>query len=148
MTVLILAWEPARSMVGLSGMEPSYRAGDRIDLGFAGAPRARRTVLVFSRADCAACIRSKPEFASLSAALGARNVRLVLVIHGGATPPAVAFGRDIGIPAEHVVALESTPLHILRVPALAVVDEQGRILVYSEGVPSAEAQDRILKAAS
>jgi hypothetical protein len=59
-----------------------------------------------------------------------------------------AFARSIGIDESRLVRVDLTKLRLKRVPALVLVDGQGRVLLAQDGTPTDTERRDILSAAA
>ena len=125
---------------------PSYAVGEIIDVPAHAFNAADHTLLIFARSSCPACQRAKPALASIVAATDALNSSVALV-SSAELPSAeeeIQYARELGIEASEVLATDMRALRIARVPAVALVDNSGRVIAFEEGLSGDGAFDAIL----
>jgi hypothetical protein len=121
-----------------------YAEGDVLTLLPTDLRLDRRNVVLFSRHDCGVCQQSKGEFAKLVADLtDARSTRIVLVVPAPVNEDEVRFGRDIGLNSENLLGMTLRGTRVRGVPSVALVDQQGKILMFHEGALTEETRRRI-----
>jgi hypothetical protein len=96
---------------------------------------ARVTVVLFARAGCGACQRSKPGVAAIFADLSEHpDVRMVMVAPANSPDDELEFAREIGLDETRLFRMDTSKLRVRQVPAYAIVNSQGRILKAGQGV--------------
>jgi hypothetical protein len=115
---------------------PAYSVGQTIDLDPSVYGGAERTLVIFASGACSACQRFKPELSSLvseSQDDAGTSVKLVLSVDSADEAADAPFARDLGVAEADIVRMDLRQILLKRVPAVAVVDRQGRIGVFHEG---------------
>lgn len=127
----------------------AYQVGQSIDVPAALYRSSRRTVFVFSRADCAACQRSKLSTAELVATLRRQPaVQAVMVVGEGKAEAELRFAADLGLDEGHVAQIDLSALRLQHVPTFLLTDESGKILHVIDGVLTEEGRQSLLRAAT
>ena len=142
-TALAVAKPSFGAAIGLTrNAGVGYDVGDRIDLPPDVLGGATHTVLIFARFDCQACQAAQPRLADLVADLGLQTeVRTLMITSRRNRMDQEGFGRSLGIRDEHVISVDFTSMKIKTIPAVVVVDRQGRVVYARAGAqaPSNEA---------
>ena len=69
---------------------------------------------------------------------------MILVVSAAADDTEREFGRGVGLESLQVVEAELSQMGIRRLPSLAVVDGEGTILLFREGVLTEESKREVL----
>ena len=119
----------------------SYAVGTYVDLEPAFY-QGKTTVVLFSRANCEACRRSKATLAAIVADVAKRSdVQVTFVTPTTSDQEETDFARDIGVPPSRHLAIDLSTLRLKHVPALVLVDERGTVILAHDGVGIAERQE-------
>ena len=93
-----------RARLGTDRLPPSYVVGSQIDVPSNVYSSGSRTVVLFSRADCAVCQRSKTAFAGVVTDFSGRSdIRVALVAPAASANDEVGFARAVGLTGDRVI---------------------------------------------
>jgi hypothetical protein len=126
----------------------SYVTGQRIDVPSDLYRGREMTLLLFARSSCGACEAARPAFTALTTAAAARQlrVRLILQAENSAESADSRLIAGLGLSSEHVRRLAFEGLRLERVPAVALVEGDGTIVKFVEGIPEGRTLSRLLDA--
>lgn len=134
--------ERVREALGWSS--PAFTTGSSSRLPSAWYAAHDRTLVIFASEACAACQQSRAFHAELrSAAAGVPSLRVITALTGSSDEPD-AYAATYGIPAEGAVRFDTRGSLVRRIPAILLVDRDGVVLTYTEGVLSLEEQHALL----
>lgn len=102
---------------------------------------------MFVRSDCSACQGSAPVFRKIAGRLSDTPTPMYLITSGARSDDEARFTQQVGIAADRLVMLNFSSLRLQVVPTLVVVDQQGTVIYASEGPPSDQQQEELLRAA-
>jgi thiol-disulfide isomerase/thioredoxin len=147
---LLLIFRPEwRRVLGLGTGDLGYAAGDQVDLPDRVYRSSPLTLVVFSRADCAACQGAKPALKEVIDALWPKpDVRVKVVATHAEAPAERQFARDLGLDDSDVIKISHDDLRVARVPTTLLVDRGGRVLYSVEGAPAPADREEILRIAT
>jgi hypothetical protein len=136
---------PALRAAWSSELPSGYAAGDRIDLPPAAFNASPHTLLFFARADCGACQRGKPFFASLIKAIGAiPNARVLMIAGPSKWRDQVEYASGLGLDESRLFQTEFRRLRLETVPAIVLVNRDGVVLYARAGLPAERHQPEVL----
>jgi hypothetical protein len=149
-SLLLLAMPKWRRALGLATAGgPAYVIGDRIDVPAAFYNSSPLTLLLFTRAECAACQSAKPALVSLIVALRQHDdVRVTMVVSEGTEPAERGYLRELGLADDRLAAAKFTTLRLEHVPTMVLVDRRGDVRYSLEGAPSVVDQAELLRIAA
>ncbi len=125
--------------------QPSYVAGQLLDVPPAAYQASDRTLLLFTRADCSACRQATPFFRDLVRRLESDSTSRVVLVTGDADRAAEdAYASEIGLPPDRIVFTDWSRLRVRIVPTVVLAGRGGLIAHAWEGVPSVSDRTAIL----
>jgi hypothetical protein len=114
---------------------PSYSAGEQIDLGSDIYGSAPQTLIFFSTATCGVCEKSKPVMTDIAADLSRSDlVRVVMVSSTRFPEEERQFAQEVGIDEQRLFRMDTAKLRVRHVPAFALVNREGTILLAKDGL--------------
>jgi thioredoxin-related protein len=89
--------------------------------------QADYTLIIFGRASCPACASSASFHKELAAAATTHGIRVVAASTSSTEDPA-AFAASIGVGAERAIRASPAPANLRTIPAIVLVNRDGKVL--------------------
>jgi hypothetical protein len=134
--------ERVREVMGWSS--PALTTGSSSHLPSAWYAAHDRTLVIFASEACAACQQSRAfheELRRVAADVPSLHVITALT---GSTDDVAAYAATYAIPVKQVVRFDARGSWLRRIPSTVLVDRDGTVLTYTEGVLSLEEQHALL----
>jgi peroxiredoxin len=136
-SVGVVAWPRVASALGIrpaaAAPAPAYVAGDRIDVPASWYASAPRTLVIFARANCGACLTAQHFLKTLVADVRARGAAVVVAGHRETPEADAEFTESLGLDRQAFVVFPEG-LRVRVTPTLVLVDRTGAILHAWEAV--------------
>ncbi len=130
---LFLASPRLRTSLSRWAGHTGYSIGDRVTLPSHGPEGARLTVLLVARSNCPACQKTKRVLRSVAdSAKKSGDVAIMLVSASAHSEDDLAFASGLGL--ADLLPGSAAPPGVKVIPAILVVDRNGYITYYHEGI--------------
>ena len=134
LSIAVLASQAVRDTLGVSArLNGGYVEGEVVDLPPSIYRGTFRTVAVFARGDCAACVRSHSQLRVVLAEATERSWRCVLLAPSE-RPLDREYAQSLGLPGHSVAVIPPPTTRVALIPTVLVLDSRGRILFAHSGL--------------
>jgi len=129
LTIGALARPDLRAELGVGTARASFIAGQSVHLPASAYSSADRTLILFARADCAACRRAQAFLKSvISDAAKAGGPRVTVIMDSASAEDrkrALAYVEGLGLESAQLLGVDITTTRVKTVPSLVLVDRHG-----------------------
>jgi len=123
-----------RHILGLARHPRAYQIGERVDIPREAFETTSYTLVIFTRASCAACQAVQPRLKELAKEISAtRDVRVSVVMPAQSPDEGRKYVQGLGLTDSSFFPLTLRSLRLRVVPTAMLVDRDGTILGVSEG---------------
>lgn len=142
-TAVILARPDLRARVYLAPAT-SYPVGSSLDLPRDTIRPGIRTVVIFGRSSCQACVASKALHQQVAAAARATSSQVLWVSTAPDDKAEMLHGLELGLNRDEVRVLPAQSLRLMRVPTIVIVDTKGIVMGSWEGTVPTDEHEKLL----
>ena len=146
-SVGVVVWPRVANALGIrpATPAPAYAAGDRIDVPAAWYSSAPKTLILFARASCGACLNAQSFLKTLVSDVTELGGAVVVAGHRETPKDDGAYARSLGLQDSAFVVFPEG-LRVRVTPTLVIVDRSGAILQAWEAVGPPDRQQQIAAA--